>query len=393
MAITKATSSVLATDAALNNLNAGDSIALTKPVSVSGNLTVDTNTLFVNAANDKVGIGTSSSLIGKLDVAGSPTTTTTTDVLVLSRPYNPGVGFHTAASFKLSNPNSNVNNTRLDIALLQGNASSPITPDTTVMTLLGDGRVGIGTTSPSTPLHVLGSLRVDNGSTAGALNFGADVNSVARSSNVRKLATIVSPDYANTRNIEWATSDSSSSLVNLVSIGGRVGGSNYAATSITLVTAPNVTTTGGTAALHIDSSQRVGIGTTSPNERLTVSGNISATGTLIASNYNPAINVAEFLADPTSAKLAAAVVNSKTGSDALVFGTAPTISSPIINNAITLNATTYNYGTDAASAHRTALSINNVDNTSDANKPVSTATQTAINDAKKFAVAMAIALG
>jgi len=149
MAITKATSSVLADNATLNNLNAGASIAFTKPVSVSGNLTVDTNTLFVDAAGDKVGIGTASSLIGKLDVAGSPTTTTVSDVLVLSRPYNPGVGFHTAASFKLSNPNSNVNNTRLDIALLQGNAASPVTPDTTVMTLLGDGRVGIGTTSPN----------------------------------------------------------------------------------------------------------------------------------------------------------------------------------------------------------------------------------------------------
>lgn len=68
-------------------------------------------------------------------------------------------------------------------------------------------------------------------------------------------------------------------------------------------------------------------------------------------------NVAAFLADPTSAKLAAAVVNSKTGTDALVFGTAPTISSPTINTALTLNATTYNYGAGAAAAHRTALGL------------------------------------
>jgi hypothetical protein len=43
MAITKATSSVLADNAALNNLNAGASIAFTKPVTVSGNLSATGN--------------------------------------------------------------------------------------------------------------------------------------------------------------------------------------------------------------------------------------------------------------------------------------------------------------------------------------------------------------
>jgi hypothetical protein len=70
MAITKATSSVLADNAALNNLNAGASIAFTKPVSVSGNLTVDTNTLFVDSVNDRVGIGTTSAS-EKLTVSGN----------------------------------------------------------------------------------------------------------------------------------------------------------------------------------------------------------------------------------------------------------------------------------------------------------------------------------
>jgi hypothetical protein len=124
MPVTRITNNSLATDAALNNLNAGASIAFTKPVSV----------------------------------AGSPTTTSSTDVLVLSRPFNPGVGFHTAASFKLSNPSSSVNNTRLDIALMQANTVTPITPDTTVMTLLGNGNVGIGTTTPNEKLTVVGNI-------------------------------------------------------------------------------------------------------------------------------------------------------------------------------------------------------------------------------------------
>jgi hypothetical protein len=66
--------------------------------------------------------------------------------------------------------------------------------------------------------------------------------------------------------------------------------------------------------------------------------------------------VGTFLGIPSSANLAAAVTGA-TGSGALVFGTTPTLSSPTISTAITFNATTYSYGTNAASAHRTALGL------------------------------------
>ena len=87
----------------------------------------------------------------------------------------------------------------------------------------------------------------------------------------------------------------------------------------------------------------------------TISGNISASGTVIASNYNPASNVASFLAAPTSSNLAAAVTD-ETGTGLLVFGTAPTISSPTINTALTLNATTYTYGASAREGLLNSLS-------------------------------------
>jgi hypothetical protein len=104
----------------------------------------------------------------------------------------------------------------------------------------------------------------------------------------------------------------------------------------------------------------------------------TALGLSTLATTTPAANVATFLATPTSANLAAAV-SDETGSGLLVFGTSPTISSPTINTAITLNATTYTYGIGAADAHRTALSINNVDNTSDLNKPISTAVASALS--------------
>ena len=84
--------------------------------------------------------------------------------------------------------------------------------------------------------------------------------------------------------------------------------------------------------MRILGNGNIAIGTTSAAERLTVSGNISATGTIIASNYNPATSVAAFLSAPTSANLAAAVTD-ETGTGSLVFGTSPNFSgTPKINS-------------------------------------------------------------
>jgi hypothetical protein len=85
---------------------------------------------------------------------------------------------------------------------------------------------------------------------------------------------------------------------------------------------PLVLGTDNTERMRILSGGNVGIGTSTPNERLTLSGNISATGTIIASNYNPATSVAAFLSAPTSANLAAAV-SDETGTGSLVFNTSP----------------------------------------------------------------------
>ena len=58
MATTKITSNVLAPDAAQNNINSGSVFAVNLPTTIAGNLTVDTNTLFVDSSNNRVGIGT-----------------------------------------------------------------------------------------------------------------------------------------------------------------------------------------------------------------------------------------------------------------------------------------------------------------------------------------------
>lgn len=58
MAQTKITANILALGAALSNINSGATIDFTKNTSISGNFTVDGNTLFVNSSTDRVGIGT-----------------------------------------------------------------------------------------------------------------------------------------------------------------------------------------------------------------------------------------------------------------------------------------------------------------------------------------------
>jgi hypothetical protein len=84
----------------------------------------------------------------------------------------------------------------------------------------------------------------------------------------------------------------------------------------------------------------------------------------------------------TSSVLAAnAALNNLNAGASVVFTKPLTVANFTIGagSTVAFNTTTYTYGTGAANAHRTALSINNVDNTSDVNKPISTATQSALN--------------
>jgi hypothetical protein len=215
MPTTKITNNSLADNAALNNLNAGASIAFTKAVSLSGNLTVNTNTLFVDSVNNRVGVGTLTPY-STLGIAGNLATMGTDRGLLF---YN-----------------------------------------------------FVGTGEYTGNFEMLRFMPVSNTYWIQSLAGGTGQH----------------------RNLQFSIGNATMLL--------NAGNGN------------------------------VGIGTTTPSERLTVSGNISATGTVIASNYNPAANVATFLASPTSANLAAAV-SDETGTGALVFANTPTLVTPNIGAA------------------------------------------------------------
>jgi hypothetical protein len=72
----------------------------------------------------------------------------------------------------------------------------------------------------------------------------------------------------------------------------------------------------------------------------------------------PAANVATFLQTPTSDNLRAALTDD-TGTGANVFANNPTLASPTIDNALTLNATTYTYGVSARESLRLSQGVAN----------------------------------
>jgi hypothetical protein len=132
------------------------------------------------------------------------------------------------------------------------------------MRIESSGNVGIGTSSPTSSLHIVNSglaaqLRISN-TTADATT---------------KYGTVLGSHYTNSEEpiTGMLLTSNSSSTGGTVSIGGGISSAN-AVNNIVFYTAANNTTLVGTERLRIDSSGNVGIGTSSPADKLHIEGNI-----------------------------------------------------------------------------------------------------------------------
>jgi len=212
--------------AKLDLINQG--VATTDSPAFAG-LTVDTNTLYVNSTNNRVGIGTASpSTI--LDVKGAAARIRISDTDTAG---TTGIEFVDSGGTK-------------DAEIEVGNSTQYLAFKTATaerMRIDSSGRVGIGTTSPQAPLHVHGDINLGNSAGADAANVEiASLNFYNRDT---------SGSAPNNASIIRAYSHSSTGSGGYLTFATSFGGESEGADA--------------TEKMRIDSSGNVGIGTASPS--------------------------------------------------------------------------------------------------------------------------------
>ena len=264
------------------------SVVLSIAPAFSGDVAFNTDTLVVDATNDRVGIGTTSPQY-RLDVGHGGGATAATDVmlrvmsssstsgkLIFGRSGTTDIRSHAIETYNSSGADNNY----MKFLVHDGTGTAPYETRTEVMTLRGDGNVGIGTTAPmNTGLHIANSYFASGGNTD---HFNPQL--------------FITGDSGTSGNQVSAIgfSGNSSADTHQRMVGGAMyykgGGGNYGLQGYLGIAVPDISSSGsdpyGLTEGELDSQTRiainndgnVGIGTTSPDSgfKLHVDGIIKA---------------------------------------------------------------------------------------------------------------------
>jgi len=137
---------------------------------------------------------------------------------------------------------------------------------TSSIDISASGNVGIGTASPQSTLDVSGNI----------LTLGSDLSATTRTNSTIKLNRIAMPPFTSTNLNVGVLVAATTSTDNIVSVGGNATGL-AAATIVSFHTGATTNTDTGTERMRITSAGRVGIGTTAPDQALSVIGDASKT--------------------------------------------------------------------------------------------------------------------
>jgi hypothetical protein len=273
----------------------------------------DANLLFVDASTDRVGIGNSSPSF-KLDVKDGDVAIRETDSSVgsgirLINDVGTQIIFRGAGSTR-TNPGATqgmpqlVSSAGYDLFIgADGNNNIPFTTNRSErMRLTSDGKLGIGTSSPTEVLHVVGDILATGG------DFKSDANNYLGFSN-NTFARFVINDSEKMRidssgNVGIGTT-SPNDTANRVTLelndtwGGRIRNSSGGTANSewiistsnmalfgTIVSQPLAFTTNNLERMRIDSSGFVGIGLTDATAQLHVNTNSTGRSNVYFSNFN-----------------------------------------------------------------------------------------------------------
>ena len=221
------------------------SVGTLSTLTVSGNVTIDTNTLFVDSVNNRVGVGTTSPS-SSLHING----TLATDILKLTTT--------SGGNWSLRNYISGVSNDGFSLYDLSGNASRLVVTQT--------GNVGIGTTTTPSKL----TINADPvGATANTLTTAATLWS--------SYASGTGNNAGSGTQLVFANGFGPADIVKSAAIGAPSEDTGGYSRSIGLSFWTSAFDANRSERMRISSVGNVGIGTTNPSYKLEVNGSFAAT--------------------------------------------------------------------------------------------------------------------